>query len=119
MKMGSELTDRERQYLEHVQRAHSRGQSLAQYCRDAEIKVQDLYSARQQLMRKGVLPVSEGSPRSDRRRDFLPVRVAAPSSASLGMVCRLRHPSGWLIECASWPDGTWLAGVFEAHDAAS
>jgi hypothetical protein len=119
MKMGSELTDRERQYLEHVQRAHSRGQSLAQYCRDAEIKVQDLYSAKQQLMRKGALPVAGASPRPDKRSDFLPVRVAAPASASSGIVCRVRHPSGWLIECVSWPEGAWLAEVFEAHDAAS
>ena len=55
MKTGSDPTEREREYLEHVQRAHSRGQSLAQYCRDAEIKVQALYSAKQQLMRKGVM----------------------------------------------------------------
>jgi hypothetical protein len=34
------------------------------------------------------------------------------------MVCRLRHPSGWLIEYASWPEGAWLSEVFEAHDAA-
>ncbi len=24
------------------------------------------------------------------------------------VVCRVRHPTGWVIECASWPDPNWI-----------
>jgi hypothetical protein len=24
------------------------------------------------------------------------------------VVCRARHPTGWVIECASWPDPSWM-----------
>jgi hypothetical protein len=113
MKDGRNLTERERKYFEHVQRAYSRGQSLAQYCRDAEIDVKDLYSAKQQLLRKGALPESDGrSKQSDRRSELIPVRVIPAPSPISGPVCRLRHPSGWQIECSSWPEVSWLAEVF-------
>jgi hypothetical protein len=27
--------------------------------------------------------------------------------------CRLRHPSGWELECEGWPDPLWLRAVVE------
>ena len=43
---------------------------------------------------------------------FVQVRVQdALGEAELavrGPVCRLHHPSGWLIECGMWPQPQWL-----------
>src|SRR5688500_9090369 len=98
MRTREGLTERERKYLEHVQRAYSRQQSLAQYCRDAEIDVKDLYSAKQQLVRKGALSEREtDGKRSGARSELIAVRVAPSLPSSSGTVCRLRHPSGWVI----------------------
>lgn len=118
MKLGSELSERERRYLEHVQRAKSRGQSLAQYCREAEISVHTLYGIRHQMRRRGLPHGEAGAPDAGPRGGFLPVRLTA-TPASAGIVCRLRHPSGWVIECASWPAADWMAELIEAHDAAA
>ena len=91
---------------EHAERAQSQGQTVVEYCREAGLSVHALYSARRQLKEKGVLP---GAPK--RRRlvkkpgKFVSVSVAESVPA---VVCRLRHPSGWVIECADWPDPNWM-----------
>jgi len=44
---------------------------------------------------------------------FVGVRIApAPGAAATGAACRIRHPSGWVIECASWPEASWMAALF-------
>lgn len=91
---------------EHAERAQSQGQTVVEYCRQTGLSVHALYSARRQLKEKGVLP---GAPR--RRRvpkkpgKFMTVSVAQSAPA---IVCRLRHPSGWVVECASLPDPRWM-----------
>jgi transposase-like protein len=93
---------------EHAERAHSQGQTVVEYCRQAGLSVHALYSARRQLKEKGVLP---GVPRRRSRRvlkeagKFMTVSVAQSAPA---VVCRLRHPSGWVVECAGLPDPSWM-----------
>lgn len=91
---------------EHAERAQSQGQTVVEYCRQTGLSVHALYSARRKLKEKGMLP---GTPK--RRRPlkkpgkFISVSVAESVPA---VVCRLRHPSGWAMECASWPDPSWM-----------
>jgi hypothetical protein len=95
--------------IEHVERAQSQGQTVAEYCRQAGLSPHALYSARRQLRKSGALP---GSPkrRQARRKPekFIAVKVTDPVPA---VVCRMRHPTGWVIECASWPDPVWMKGL--------
>jgi hypothetical protein len=104
-----DLTPAEQRYLEHARAAESQGMSLAQYYRAAGLSVYTLYNIRRRLIHKGVLArrraarVAPGKP-----GQFIAVRVA-PAVAARGAVCRLQHSSGWMIECDSWPQASWVA----------
>ncbi|MGH8217726.1 MAG: hypothetical protein ACREUT_04045 [Steroidobacteraceae bacterium] len=111
-----ELTAGERRYLEHVRRAQSQGMGLSAYCRSIGLNPFALYSMRRQLRRKGVLgPAgSQEAPRVRRGSALVAVRIAEPATSTVavapaGMVCRMRAPSGWVIECGAWPEAGWLA----------
>lgn len=91
---------------EHVERAQTQGQTVAEYCRQTGLSVHALYSARRQLKEKGLLPEApKRRPVRKRASKFIAVSVreAAPV-----VVCRVRHPAGWMIECAYWPDPSWI-----------
>jgi len=67
---------------------------------------------------EGLLPPGQGgktkkTPSRRKRAHFIPVRVESSNGAGsgTGMACRLRHPSGFIIECASWPDLNWMRGL--------
>jgi hypothetical protein len=108
-----DLTPAERRYLENVRAAESQGMGLAQYYRAKGLSVYTLYNVRRRLIRKGV--VARGRAAWSRARakadSFIAVRVAKSPVARAESVCRLRHPSGWVIECGSWPEGSWIAGL--------
>lgn len=111
-KKHSELTPGEREYLEHLRRSQERKLTLRQYCRDEGLSVQRLYSLSHQLRRKrGQVPV-QGTAKTDKPAgDFVAVRmVPSPAAApGAGTVCRLRAPNGWVVECASWPQASWMS----------
>lgn len=115
-----ELTLGEQRYMERMHEAEKEGMSLHAYYRAHGLNLNMLYKVRQQLQRKGIVPppadrqVSPG-----RSAKLVEVRVAQPMRKievpMPGSVCRLRHPSGWLIECGSWPEPRWLAGLMETR----
>jgi len=50
---------------------------------------------------------------------FAPVRVA-PAAATMTTTaapagCRIRHPSGWTIECAGYPEVSWLSALMSGE----
>jgi|SRR5581483_5605532 len=98
--------------IEHAQRAQSEGQTVAEYCRQTGTSPHVLYGARRQMMKKGLL---EGKrtrrPVSGKPGRFIEVSVVK-SAPSAGLACRVRHPSGWMIECGSWPDPSWIKELF-------
>lgn len=105
------LTQRERECLVHVRRAQARKMSLAQYCRAEGLSVQSLYNLRHQLSgksgrRHGASAAKKPKPTSR----FIAVRVAPATATAVAAACRL-HLKGWVIECASLPPTTWLAGL--------
>lgn len=95
--------------VEHAELAQSQGQTVVEYCRETGLSVHALYSARRQLKDKGLLP---GAPkrRAVRRKteNFITVSV---TEAAPAVVCRVRHPTGWIIECACWPDPRWMKAL--------
>jgi hypothetical protein len=107
-KTQNELTAGEREYLEHLRRAQERKLSLGQYCRDQGLSVQRLYSISHQLRRRrGRVPLEPSAKRQPPAGDFVAVRMA-PSAPGSGTVCRLRAPNGWVVECTSWPQASWM-----------
>jgi hypothetical protein len=91
---------------EHVERAQSQGQTVAEYCRQTGLRVHVLYSARRQMRKNGALTGSLKRRQARRKPGkFIAVSVADSVPA---VVCRVRHPTGWVIECASWPDPRWM-----------
>jgi hypothetical protein len=114
MQKSRELTPSEQRWLRHLRRAQEQGVTLVDYARSAGVKVGSLYEARHSLARKGVQvreAVAEVSPRKS--GEFITVQVEPSAVPVAGEpVCRLRHPGGWIIECADWPVASWVAQIF-------
>lgn len=92
--------------VEHAERAQSQGQTVAEYCRQTGLSVHALYSARRELKEKGLLPgAPKRRPARKKAGKFITVSV---TDAAPAVMCRVRHPAGWVIECASWPDPSWM-----------
>jgi hypothetical protein len=111
----AELTRAERRYLERVAEAQAQGLTLEQYYRASGLSVEWLHNIRRQLRGKGVgvpeLSVGTAAAASEvaQGEQFVRVRLRPATTAQAAAVCRLRHPSsGWLLECASWPEVGWM-----------
>ena len=114
----SKLTLREQEYLEHVRRAREQGVTLVRYCETAGLKVRTLYGIKRYLVRKGSLPRTL-APKKSRQGKFVAVRVATPAAGGHDPVCRIRHRSGWMIECGRWPEAAWVSQLLKGGGDAS
>jgi hypothetical protein len=110
---SEDLTAAEQQYLERAKAAEGEGVSLAQYYRANGLSVYSLYNVRRRLINKGVVARGRAAWSTARAKaeGFVAVRVLSPTEAGSSSVCRLRHPSGWVIECLSWPEPSWMAAL--------
>ncbi len=102
------LSERERACLAHLEEAKKLGVSFSQYCRDRQISMHQWTWIKRALVRKGVIG-KRGRADRPKAAGFVPVRVA-PAAAAMP-VCRIRHPSGWTIECASYPEVAWMSAL--------
>jgi len=115
-----ELTLGEQRYMERAREAEEEGISLNAYYRAHGLSLNMLYKVRRQLVQKGILPpLRERQEAESAAGKLVPVRVTGvwgrAGSEAPGAVCRVRHPSGWMIECGTWPEPTWLAGLMEVR----
>jgi hypothetical protein len=110
---SEDLTAAEQQYLERAKTAEGEGMSLAQYYRANGLSVYSLYNVRRRLVKKGVVARGRAAWSTARAKadSFVAVRVVKPTEAGSSSVCRLRHPSGWVIECVNWPEPSWMAAL--------
>jgi hypothetical protein len=118
----SKLTAGERRYLEHLRQAQARGLKLAEYCRARGLNAQTLYNISSRLARKATGPLRSGAVvarRPDAASQFVAVQIAPAASGNSGVPCRLRHPSGWTIECADLPQASWMAALVQGGNHAS
>lgn len=116
------LTERERECLKHIRQARESEVSFAQYCRSIGLIANEWHAVRHGMVKKGLLPPGQGgktkrTPSRRKHAHFIPVRVESSNGAGSGtaMACRLRHPSGFIIECANWPDLNWMKGLLGAQ----
>lgn len=107
------LSERERALLEHLRQAREQGKSFSQYCREQDLSINQWYWVKRELMRKGVI-AGRGKATTQKRAGFVPVRMVPSASA---VACRLSHPSGWVIECGSFPQAQWLTALLSGAAA--
>lgn len=115
--MASELTVKQRAAMDALQAARAAGLGLSAYAKVHGLSARQLHDSIVTLRRRGVLPPTDRPRR--RKGAFVAVRVVnAPSSTGTmpsrpraGMVCRLIHPSGVVIECGEWPPAAWLLSL--------
>lgn len=112
------LTEREKTALEHLQKAQELGSTLTEYCAAFGVERNTLYAVKKQLVKKGVLLSRPREPKPIGSA-FVPIRIVPSSPRPTTMACRLVHPSGWVIECGSFPPADWLASILAggAHAA--
>lgn len=112
MDSREDLTRAERRFLERAAEAQQQGVTLEEYYRASGLSVGWLDNIRRQLQGKGVV-VAEPTARSAvvTRGKFVEVCVRAATRNEGSAVCRVRHPSGWMIECASWPEPSWMRAL--------
>jgi hypothetical protein len=128
--MLEKLNEAERTCVDHLRQAQVLGVSLAEYCRSFDLDLAKWYRVKQALARKGmtvtatsvaVAEVSNVDPAAEEKAaPFARVQIAAapaapvpPPSAvgTVGVACRIVHPSGWIVECGTLPQASWLAAV--------
>lgn len=119
---SEKLTERERTCIEHFRQAAERGGGFAEYCRSNGLKANEWHAVKHGMMLKGLL--RSGRPPAAKRSKgkhsrFVSVQVARSGSPiPVGApACRVRHPSGWVIECASLPEARWLAALMAGESA--
>jgi|ERR1700722_8208534 hypothetical protein len=123
--MMKDLTEKQRTAMAAVEAASTAGLTLTAHCTAQGLNVREVYDAIAALRRSGVLPRAQKSRR--RKSGFVALRVVKtqqPSPAMMppgtGMVCRLLHASGLVIECGEWPSAFWLLSLTSGlRDAAS
>ena len=116
------FTRREREYLEHLRQAQAQELTLAEYCRARGLRAQSLYSVSSKLAGKGYIGHRTGEVIAkplQATNQFMAVRVAAVATGGSGAVCRLRHASGWMIECMDLPQASWMAALVQGGDHAA
>jgi hypothetical protein len=110
---NEEMTEIQRQSLEHVERARVEGLSVKAYARAHGIPAQRIYDSVGLLRRRGVLKVQP----SKGRDRFIKVKITAPPPTASTAVCRMLIPGGLVIECLQWPPRSWLVELGRADAA--
>ena len=125
--MLEKLNEAERVCVDHLRQAQVLGVSFAEYCRSFDLDLSKWYRVKQALARKGITvtatsvaatEVSTVEPVAEEKAaPFARVQIAAaplplPSVVgTVGVACRIVHPSGWIVECGTLPQASWLAAV--------
>jgi transposase-like protein len=122
--MTRELTDKQRAAMVALQEARASGTGLSACARTHGLNARQVHDSISALRRRGALPPTD-RPRP-RKTAFVAVRMvnATRSSQTMsprpGMVCRLIHAGGLVIECGEWPPAAWLLSLASGQrDAAS
>jgi predicted transcriptional regulator len=117
------MTQKQRAAVEAWEAARAQRCSLTQYARTYGLKVQQIYATLSEMRKQGLLAKSERKLPSR----FVTVKVQPRSvsipeavAGSTGVLCRITHGSGCVIECLQWPSPSWLTALSEGlTDAAA
>ena len=111
------LNDRERACLAHLEEAKMMGLTFSGYCREKGLSMNQWTWIKRALVRKGVI-AGPRRPNKTKQAAFVPVQIAPAATVTppaATTVCRIRHPSGWTIECASYPEVSWMSAVMSGE----
>ena len=104
MDTATELTERQRYWLEKLQACETEGKSLSSYAAEQGFQVGAIYAAKKTLMRKGALPPSSGV-------RFQRVQTQA---MNVSKEWRIRFPNGVLVEFSGAADAGSLSTILSA-----
>ena len=107
----SELTERQRHWLRHIQAAERRDEPLTIYAEEHGLSVSSLYEAKRHLRKAGVIEASRGARKSRPKRatpTFVPVSVGETIPLPKSSVLRVRLCSGAILEWGDAPQGESL-----------
>ena len=82
------LSTKQQQMLEHIQRAKQLGQTLSDYCREHGLKQKALYNYHWLLRKKGIIKPSADTP------SFVKVKTPTNRPPSPGIICTIYFPNG-------------------------
>jgi len=108
----SELTERQRHWLEHIRAAQRKDEPLTVYADQQGLSVSSLYEAKRHLRKAGIIAAASG-PRMPERvaAKFVSVSVREPVRSVNGTVLRVRLSSGALLEWSDAPQGEALREI--------
>lgn len=98
----SDIRDPQSYWLDHIQRCGDR-QSLAEYAKANDLRVNKLYYWNKRLKRLGLLPADQSAV------SFAAVQVTQPAESH--SACQLRFPNGMVMEWAIALDGVALESL--------
>jgi hypothetical protein len=107
------LNERELECLAHLEEAKKLGINFSRYCREKQLSFHQWTWIKRALLRKGVIG-GRGRTEVSNGGGFLPVRIAPAATTTAKTatpVCLIHHPSGWMIECASYPEVSWISAL--------
>lgn len=118
---SEKLTGREQECLEHFRQAREQGVRFAEYCRSRGLRANEWHAVRHGMVSKGLLPSRARNggrkkrPSRKQRSNFIPVRMESCGGVEVSAptACRVRHPSGWVIECGNLPEVQWLTRLIK------
>jgi len=85
------IIDRQNHWLDHLRQSEEQQQSLSEYAKANNLKVNRLYYWNKRLKTLGLLPVDQSTV------SFAAVQVTQPAQSST-LVCRLRFPNDMVME---------------------
>lgn len=118
------LSERQQRALEAVSAASAVGMGISAYARANGLDPRWLHDAVNGLRKRGLLPATS-RPRPRRSKpafvavNVVSARPAISASPRGGLVCRLIHGSGLVVECGEWPPAAWLARLMSDRRDAS
>ena len=98
---GTELTERQRYWFEHVQACEASGKTVAEYAAEHSLAAQAMYAGKKILVRKGVLPAT-------RPARFQRAQVVR---AVVGSEWRIQLPNGVSVAFSGAVDAAVLTTV--------
>lgn len=114
------LSARQRWALKHMNRAEEQGIALSEYAKRHGLSAPGLYMTKSRLKREGKLSSGLPVPAKPTLGEFIGVRLAPTSRPLDGFGrCRLRHPSGWVIECGELPEVSWVRALLAGGEHAA
>lgn len=104
------LTDRQREYLEHLRRWEASGQTLKAYAAEHDLELRVLYDFKKRLVGKGLWPSRRSTPR------FVRAQLIDGEPA---VGCRVHLPNGAVVELACPPHAEAWRELLETVHALS